>query len=147
LGNRWNAAIVIALLSLGLVACGGGSDAVPGGGLAPSSPEIVACLKRGGATAEPLDTHSDLGEVVGGQAVNGDVIFIITLTSRKMSDLAIEAVRKKKKEAGVGGIMTSSTVDDGYAVVGVVGHEGVNGGVPSSASEELARACASRPRT
>lgn len=73
-------------------------------------------------------------------------MFIITLTNRDLSDLAIEAVKTKKREVGAGGIITFSTVDDGYAVVGVAGHEGVNGGVPSSASEELARACASRPR-
>jgi hypothetical protein len=108
---------------------------------------MVSCLKRGGATAEPVDTESDLGELVGGQAANGDVIFIITLANRNLSGLAIEAVKKKKSEEGVGGIMTSSTADDGYAVVGVVGQEGINGVVPSPASEELARECASRPRT
>lgn len=108
---------------------------------------MVSCLKRGGSTAELLNVQSDLGELVGGQAANGDVIFIITLTNRNLSDLAIEAVRKKKKEAGAGGIMTFSTVDDGYAVVGVVGREGVDGGAPSAASERLARACAGRPRT
>ncbi len=107
---------------------------------------MVSCLKRGGATAEPVDTEPDLGELVGGQAANGDVIFTITLANRNLSGLAIEAV-KKKSEEGVGGILTSSTTDDGYAVVGVVGHEGINGGVPSPASDELARECASRPRT
>ncbi|HEY2715120.1 MAG TPA: hypothetical protein VGI73_02755, partial [Solirubrobacterales bacterium] len=111
---------MIVCLALGLTACGG-SSSISGGGFAPSAPEMVSCLKRGGATAEPVDTESDLGELVGGQAANGDVIFIITLANRNLSGLAIEAVKKKKSEEGVGGIMTSSTADDGYAVVGVVG--------------------------
>lgn len=109
MGNRWKAVILIPCLSLGLAACGGSSGAVPGGGLAPSAPEMVSCLKRGGATAEPIDVHSDLGELVAGQAANGDAIFIITLTNRNLSDVAIEALKKKKSEEGVGGIMTFGT--------------------------------------
>jgi hypothetical protein len=108
---------------------------------------MVSCLKRGGAMAEPLDVHSDLGELVAGQTASGDTIFIITLPNRDLSGRATQALRREKSEAGLGGIMTTSTVDDGFALVVSVGHEGVNGGMPSSASEHLARECATTPRT
>jgi hypothetical protein len=107
---------------------------------------MVSCLKHGAATAEPLDLHSDLGELVAGQAPNGDVLFIVTLPNRNVSGRAIQALRKKKTEAGLGGIMTTSTVDNGFVLVIAVGHEGVHGGMPSSASEHLARGCAMRRR-
>jgi hypothetical protein len=147
LGNLWKAPFAVTCLSLGLASCGASPSATAGGGLAPSSPEMVSCLERGGVTAEPLDTESDLGELVAGQAANGDVIFIITLSQRDLSERAISAIRKKKREERIGGIMNTSTVDNGFTVVVAVGHEGVDGGLPSSTSERLARECATRPRT
>jgi hypothetical protein len=44
-------------------------------------------------------------------------------------------------------MMVTSTANEGFTLVGVIGVEGVDGGVPSSRSESLARACATRTRT
>jgi hypothetical protein len=143
-GERWMGAIAIGCLSLALAACGGNS-AVSGGGSARSIREMVTCLRHAGATAEPLEVDS-AHEMAGAYAANGDVIFILNLPNSDLSARATQAVREGMHEAGHGGIMTTSTVDRGSTLIGVIGVEGVDGGVPSAGSEELARECATRTR-
>jgi hypothetical protein len=73
---------------------------------------------------------------------DGDQIFIGRLPSPGISEKSIRTVRRIRREEGLGGIMTASTVDRGWVLVLVIGREGVEGGVAAVASEQLARKCA-----
>jgi hypothetical protein len=104
-----------------------------------------SCLEERKATDVHLEDQPE-GELVFAQTPKGDGIFIVNLTDPDLSEPAIEELRKAKKRSGLGGIMITATFNEGYTLVGVIGREGIGGGVPSLGSEALAKACATQPR-
>ena len=145
LGVRMTAVVVaIAAAAVGLAACGGGDETSSGPG--PFADEIIACLEARGAEAELLDEGFGI-EAVGGRTPYGDAVFVFHTPDPETAARAIEAMKKTKEDADLGGVMLMSAVNGGATVVGAVGREGVDGGIPSDRSEALAKSCAVRPRT
>lgn len=130
------------ILSLVLGACGGeAGHAGPG----PSAGEIASCFKRSGASAEVLESEAGI-EQIGAQALDGDVIFVVTLQHPEVSAKAAEALKKGLRESGNGGIMAMDSVKHGSVILGVIGVKGVDGGVAAPESKMLAKRCAVEPR-
>jgi hypothetical protein len=139
-GRRRIGAMTIGCLSLVLAACGGGGSS--SGGPKPTPNQLMlTCLKRGGAVGEIIKVDSK-HNAVGAHARDGDSIVIVNLPDPDLSEPAISAVKEEMRKAGLHGLMASSTLDQGSILIMVVGHEGLEAGVPSAASEELARRCA-----
>jgi hypothetical protein len=137
-------------LAVGLAACGGSEN---GTGEAsspstqnspPSIDEISACLKRAGGHSQPLEFQPGKTMAVA-KAADGDDIFIIPLERPGEAEHARRVFKEAEIEEGQAGIEISRSVDDGYIFIAIIGVEGVDGGVPSVASEELAKECATRP--
>jgi hypothetical protein len=141
--KRWFVAIPVACAALALgIWAGGDEDPVPGGG-APTSEEMAACLEGGGA-ADTQVYEEEVGEVALAVAPAGDVIVLANLPNPDSSARAERLLRRKLRAEGIRGAMLMSTVNSGFTLVGVIGREGVDAGVPTLASEELAKKCASQ---
>lgn len=135
--------LLAAIVALAITGCGG-TDQESTGGSGPTASEIAACLEKGGATDVESREEDEVGEYVLG-ATDGGNIFIVNLLEPGLNELALELIRKKKREAGVRSILIAKTLNDGFTLVGVIGHTNVEAGVPSRESELLARQCATRP--
>lgn len=139
---RWIRLLAAGCISLAsITACG--SDNASRTETPASHPDVSTCLERSGAEVaiREVDSTSKMAEA---HLPSGDLIFIGRLPSPNISGKTIHAVRKKRHENGLEGIMIASTVDRGSVLVLVIGHEGVEGGLPAAASEQLARVCATR---
>jgi len=143
-GHRWIGGVMAGFLALVLVACGGNGPVSSAAG--PSIEQEVACLKRAGGTAEPLEIEPG-AEMAGATAADGDTLFIVRLPGSDLAEPASRAIKEAISEIGQVGLMVHSTVDHGSVLVFVIGVHGVNGGVPSQSNEELARECAIRPHS
>jgi len=144
-GQRWIGGVAAVILALVLLtACGGGGTVSSAAG--PSIEQEVACLKRAGGTAESLEIESG-AEMAGATAANGDTLFIVRLPSSDLAEQASRAIKEAIGKHGQTGLMVHSTVDHGLVLVLVIGVDGVDGGAPSQANEELARECAVRPHS
>lgn len=84
--------------------------------------------------------------MIGAQTPNGDVIFVVNLPTSTTAPKATEALEKGMRESGRGGIMTTSSMNHGSTVIGLIGVKGTDGGLASPRSEMLARRCATEPR-
>jgi hypothetical protein len=147
MGRKLAAAIGVGWLSLAIAACGGGGEGDPA---APSAAAIEGCLTGAGLAAQALVEKEGV-EGIGAQAPDGDLIVIINLPEKFASnpDLPGVVTREIKKELGKlgrSGVWTSNTVNGGTTYIGVLGVEGVGGGLASASTEILARQCATKPR-
>lgn len=141
MNTRWVGILVVCFLWLGAITgCGGDSKRL-GVGVSPSEPDLVACLERTGADVEVRDVDSTF-RMAEAQLPGGDQVFIGRLPNPSIAEKSIQTVRRIRREERLGGIMTASTVDGGWILVLVIGHEGMDGGVPADASGRLARKCA-----
>jgi hypothetical protein len=138
--QRLAASISLALLSVGVGACGG-SSVVTTEFRDHLSNEVASCLRRAGIVTE---TRTIVGgsTMIGGGTANGDLIFIVDLPRPGLSGHAANLVRRSLHGAGLGAIMTASTVNHGSRLVMIFGHKGADGGVPALGSELLAKHCA-----
>lgn len=139
--GRWIRIFLAGCLSFGAITgCGGDNEGLSTGTSLPQ-PDLSACLERAGADVEIREVDST-SRMVEARPPDGDQIFIGRLPSPGISEKSIQTVRRIRREEGLGGIMTASTVDRGSVLVLVIGREGVEGGVAAIASEQLARKCA-----
>jgi hypothetical protein len=107
--------------------------------------QMTACLERAGGSAEPIEFEP--GKQMGAAtASNGDEIFIIPLPESGLAGRASRAIKEGVSKFGQVGLLTTRTIDRGSIAIIVIGVDGVDGGLPSLADEELARECAIRPR-
>ena len=136
------AAITIVGASLLLAGCGD-SRSVPAGG-APSVEEIASCLEDGGAVETQIKEDSDFEGVIA-PGVAGDVILVLNLPEPGLIERATHMFRKEFRKEGLHGIMTTAAFNGGFTFTAVLGREGLNAGMPSIASEALAKLCATRP--
>lgn len=144
-GRKLMAAIGVGSLCLAIVACGGSGHST-----APSAVEIEDCLNGAGLAAE-LVSESEGSAVIGAAAPDGDLIVIVTVPQAIASefDVAGAVTRRIKRElrkVGRGGIWTSSTANGGSIYIGTMGVKGVNGGLSSTATEMIARQCATEAK-
>lgn len=142
MGRKLVVALGIGGLSLAIAACGGGGQPADSGSL-PSAKEIIACLTDSGLSAEPLAVESEV-EGVSAQAPDGDRILIINVPERGFSAAGSELLKKEARKRDEHRIITTTTVNEGLTLIGVLGVEGVGGGVASSSTEILARQCATK---
>jgi hypothetical protein len=105
---------------------------------------MVACLARAGGRAAPLEFQPGK-QLAAATAPNGDNVFILTLPSPDLAGKAKRTVHEAISESGQTGLMVSRTADGGLVFIAVLGVGGVNGGIPSAATEKLAHECATRP--
>jgi hypothetical protein len=140
----WLGIMMVAILPLGVDACGDGGTTLTVAET-HSLHQVASCLKRAGMATEIRDVDATL-KMVGGGTSNGDLVFIAKLPSPGVSARATHAVRRGLHEAGLGAIITASTVNHGWTLVIVAGHTGANGGVAALGSELLARHCALESR-
>jgi hypothetical protein len=83
-----------------------------------------------------------MAELVGAQTPDGDVIFILHLTDSTAAPQANRTLMRAMLQGGSGGVMSIDTVNAGSTLVGVVGVQGIDGGVASPRSKSLAKQCA-----
>ena len=135
--------LAVGCLSLGAItACGSDGEGLPTEA-SPPHLDVSTCLERAGAEVEVREVDAT-SRMVEAQLPNGDLIFVGRLPSPGIADRTIQAVRKVRREEGLRGIMTASTVDRGSILILVIGREGVEGGLATPPSEHLARRCAIR---
>jgi hypothetical protein len=105
---------------------------------------MASCLEAGGARVTPEEQQPEF-EFVVARSKEGDAIFVVNMPKPNLSEQAIQALKREKKKSGLGGILITTTLNSGFTLVGVIGHEGINASVPSAVSEKLAKECAVRP--
>jgi hypothetical protein len=144
-GRKLVVAVGVGWLSLAIAACGGGGHPADGGSLR-SADNIVTCLNRAGLAAEKVEEEAE-AEIVGAHAPDGDTIVIVNMSEAiashpGVSYLLTQRLKKELHRVGRGGIITTSTVNQGSTYIGVLGVEGIDGGVAATSTELLARHCA-----
>jgi hypothetical protein len=95
--------------------------------------------------------ESEGAAAIGAQAPDGDVVVIITVPEDVASEYDVPGMvtgrlKRELHRLGRGGIWTSNTANGGSTYIGVLGVEGVGGGVASANTEILARQCATKPQ-
>jgi hypothetical protein len=141
---RW--AALAAALGIVVVGCGGGGKATSApSGKAPSIEEIASCLEKGGATVtKVLDEEEGAFQML--YAITPEATFnIVNLADPSLDHRMIRFMDKTKTNGGVKGKLMTTTVNEGWTLVGVVAAPETGERLPSAASERLAKSCAVRP--